>query len=437
MGPRGKAPGLKRGRTLRDGTSLLYWMAKQVVRNPMDFPDSSVPLPRGADDEMLAELCQEHTARLFAWIDARKRESAEPEIKIITRFDGTVKSGSRIYQEHPRSHFHKIKSNTRATYVSTLKLIEDTVGLRLFRRLTVFDVEHWYEEWRKPAIHTDADGNKIVGPERIKRAHEAVTMFRTVLRFLAGLRLPNCKQLDDELSKVKFEKAAAREVEMTYGHVIAFIRAALDLGGKGVIPMARARYMAIGVTAQFDLLLRQKDIIGEWPKTIMDQDTAVRRGATAISYDGEVWTGYFTWENIPGWRWRTKTSKSKYRAAADFDLSKYSLLFPLLDAVPHEDRTGPIVKGESDLPVRQSSYGKWFRQIARAAGIPDEVWNMDSRAGGATEADDSCADLDAIQAALTHSKKETTLRYIRRSSAKIATVAEARARKRASKEKSE
>ena len=189
--------------------------------------------------------------------------------------------------------------------------------------------------------------------------------------------------------------------------------------------------MAIGVAAQFELLLRQKDIIGEWPKTIMDQDKAVRRGAAAFSYDGKVWTGYFTWENIPGWRWRSKTSKSKYRAAADFNLSKYSLLFPLLDAVPREERTGAIIKGEGSLPVRQSSYGKWFRQIARAAGIPDEVWNMDSRAGGATEAEESGVDLDAIQANLTHADKEQTLRYIRDRSTKIAIVAEALARKRA------
>jgi integrase len=171
--------------------------------------------------------------------------------------------------------------------------------------------------------------------------------------------------------------------------------------------------MAIGVAAQFELLLRQKDIIGDWG------------GAR-----GQKWTGYFTWENIPGWRWRMKTSKSKYRAAAQFDLASYSLLLPLLEAVPHEQRTGAIVKGEHGLPVRERSYRKWFRQIARAAGIPDAVWSMDSRAGGATEAEEAGAEIDAIQGALTHSKKDTTLRYIRRSSKKIADVAEARNRKR-------
>ena len=65
-----------------------------------------------------------------------------------------------------------------------------------------------------------------------------------------------------------------------------------------------------------------------------------------------------------------KTSKSKYRSAADFDLTKYTLLFPLLEAVPLEHRTGAVVMGAKGLPVRRDMYARWFRQIARAAGIP-------------------------------------------------------------------
>jgi hypothetical protein len=64
-----------------------------------------------------------------------------------------------------------------------------------------------------------------------------------------------------------------------------------------------------------------------------------------------------------------------------------------LPALPGAGRQGPrtaspgaIVKGEHGLPVCARSYGTWFRDIARAAGIPDAVWNMDARAGGATEA---------------------------------------------------
>jgi hypothetical protein len=60
---------------------------------------------------------------------------------------------------------------------------------------------------------------------------------------------------------------------------------------------------------------------------------------------------------------------------------------------------------------------------------------MDTRAGGATEAEESGASLDAIQGALTHSKQDTTLRYIRRRTTKIADVAQARSQKRAADER--
>ena len=140
------------------------------------------------------------------------------------------------------------------------------------------------------------------------------------------------------------------------------------------------------------------------------------------------WSGVFTWDNIPGWKLRLKTSKN--RAAAVFTLSNYPLLFPLLEAVPHEDRVGAIVKGEHSLPVRERSYRKWFRAIARAAEIPDEVWSMDSRAGAATEADEAGADLSAISDMLTHANPGTTLRYVRRRENRIAVAAEVRAKSR-------
>jgi len=106
------------------------------------------------------------------------------------------------------------------------------------------------------------------------------------------------------------------------------------------------------------------------------------------------------------------------------------LAFPLLDAVK-----GAIVKGEHGLPVRERSCRKWFRAIALAAGIPDEMWSMDSRAGGAVEADEAGAEFAAIQAALTHSKPDQTLRYIRGRSKRIASVADARRRARETDER--
>jgi hypothetical protein len=242
---------------------------------------------------------------------------------------------------------------------------------------------------------------------------------------LAALRHPECRLLADELGKVQFEKRGAREEEMTYAQASAFVRKALELEKREVLPAGRGLSMAIGIGAQFDLALRQKDIIGSFCPS--SPAPKLPKGATTIKLSEEIWAGFFTWENIPGWRWRMKTSKSKYRSAMDFDLTIYDrLLFPLLEQVPHDQRLGVIVKGEHGLPVRERSYRRWYRQIARAAGIPDNVWCMDTRAGAATEAEEAGVDERLIQEAMTHNDARTTVRYIRRRSKKVAAVAQAR-----------
>jgi hypothetical protein len=370
-------------------------------RRPVPVITSSRRKGSGSGLSVWSSICHEHSARLDDWI-ATQSAGGGPS---LPHYDGSVLSACLLYQCHPYSPFHAVKHNTRKSYTDSLKIIETTVGKRLIRNLNVLDVRHWYVEWRRPA--------KKDAPDRVDRAHDAVSMFRTVVRFCAALRHPECKQLADELKLVKFEKGGARSEEMNSGQVGAFIKKALEMGQRDVIPLDRARCMAIGVAAQFELALRQKDIIGDWG------------GAR-----GQNWTGFFTWENVPGWRWRMRTSKSKYRAAAEFDLTNYGLLYPLLEAVPHDQRQGAIVKGEHGLPVRERSYRKWFRQIARAAGIPDAIWSMDSRAGAATEAEEAGVELDTISEGLTHGSR-TTGRYIRRRATKIAGMAEARARKRA------
>ena len=51
---------------------------------------------------------------------------------------------------------------------------------------------------------------------------------------------------------------------------------------------------------------------------------------------------------------------------------------------------------------------------------------MDSRAGGATEADEAGVDFKMIQELLTHSEPKTTVRYLRRREKRISDVAKMR-----------
>jgi hypothetical protein len=61
-------------------------------------------------------------------------------------------------------------------------------------------------------------------------------------------------------------------------------------------------------------------------------------------------------------------------------------------------RAGPVSIDETaGRPYAEPAYGREWRLVVRAAGIPDQVWNMDARAGVITEAGDAGANLDHIR----------------------------------------
>ena len=128
--------------------------------------------------------------------------------------------------------------------------------------------------------------------------------------------------------------------------------------------------MALGVTLQFECTLRQRDVIGEWIKDGSEQGR---------------WQNGLTWSHIGAdGILRKKTLKTG--APAEHRLSDHPDLAVELDRVPLDRRVGPLVVDEKlGVPYTAERYRKWFRQIARAAGIPDTVWSMDARAGAITE----------------------------------------------------
>lgn len=404
MPTKSRSPGLA-WRTRADGTRIPYWVATNVVRNPKGYPDKTVRLPSDADAEEIAETCSYHTAKLMAWLGKNIHPDAD-ESGVRTIYDRRFLSLSRIFQEHRESSFNSVKKSTRDFYFDSLKIIERDIPKRNIAACTIVDAKRWYRIWSDPASPGE--------PRRIKRAHDAVSMVRMICRFGAALGYSECESFVAKLEKVRFEKPESRTEEMTYLQAAAFIRTALN---------DNRIDMAIAVAAQFELMLRQKDVIGEWAPAVLKTPGAI--------YDntGQMWLGPFRWDNIPGWKLRMRTSKT--RAGTTFNLEDYPLLFPLLEAVPHAERVGAIVTSQTGLPFRYTNFRKTFRAIARKAEIPDTVWNMDARAGGATEADEAGAEISAIQDHLTHANPQMTARYIRgKSTRKKSILAAARARHR-------
>lgn len=367
----------------RKTTTTKYWIAANVSRLAKGYEPQTIRLPPDAADDEIKRLCHEYTESLHRWLSGQ-----ETQTQIYT---GTIASLCSLYARHPYSPVNGVKENTADSYRDSMKIISQTVGARLVRKVVGVDIVRWYTNWRAPAFPG--------GPERLKRAHQAISVLRMILRFGAACGHAECGRLDDEIANLRFERSRPRQSAITYEQVKAFIAAALE---------QERPYMAIGVAAQFETMLRQKDIIGE--------------------YRGDRWTGRFTWENIPGGLFRMETSKTG--TPAKFDLTLYELLWPLLQAVPQAERTGAIVKGHDGQGIKEGRYRKLFRQIATQAGIPAHVWNMDTRAGGVTEALEAGADIGQVSRAATHSKEAMTARYAREVAQPIAEVAEIRKARR-------
>ena len=165
--------------------------------------------------------------------------------------------------------------------------------------------------------------------------------------------------------------------------------------------------LALGTAIQFETALRQKDVIGEW-EPIPDGVAG-----SGIVLNGRRWVPGLTWSDI-GSDLVIRKATSKTGAFAAHDLNLCPFTRELLDIVPADERVGPLIVDEkAGRPYAESAYGREWRVVARAAGVPDHVWNMDARAGAITEAEDAGADLDHIRSAAAHSQTSTTQRYSR------------------------
>jgi hypothetical protein len=72
-----------------------------------------------------------------------------------------------------------------------------------------------------------------------------------------------------------------------------------------------------------------------------------------------------------------------------------------------------IVSETTQHPYRADDFRVKWRAIARAVGVPDDVWNMDSRAGGITEGDEAGATIEDLRKHATHTDSKMTGRYTR------------------------
>jgi hypothetical protein len=397
-------PGLK-ARKNRDGTIRLYWVARpDVVAQGYQPLTVRLHYDRNnpTDSPLISAACMKLQAEMLAWSAGQRDRRDRP--------DGTIAGEIRCYQHDPASPYRDLKWNTQRTYDQVFGVIERAFGKRALAALGIADFRRWYDEAKKPA--------RPGGPERIRKAHGIIAMLRRLFAYGVTAEHQHCARLAAILDEARFKQPGRRRIKLDLAHVEAFIPKAIAAGRLS---------LALGTALQFETTMRQRDVIGEW-EPISEEGTP-----TGIVLGNRRWVKGLTWADISVDLVISKET-TKTGAVVSYDLKLCPLVIDILALTPVERRVGPLIIDETaGRPYAEHAYAREWRVIARAAEIPDTVWNMDARSGGISEADDAGADLDDIRSAAGHTEASTTARYVRGTIGKSRKVAELRLAHRTSK----
>lgn len=370
-------PGLKR-RPRADGSVAWYWIAAGVSRRATEYPIQIVRIT-ATDAEDAETQAWSRTAELRLWLADRADAIA---------FKGTVGSLIDCYQTDEDSPYRGVRENTRRTYDHDLKILKAHVGNVRIKTLRRKEFVRWHRNFASPAEEH--------GQPRVRRAHGLMTMVRMLLSFGVSMRYKGCKDAQDVLGEVRFETPAPRRKAMTFEWASQVVDEALKIG---------ARSIALGQAAQFELGLRQIDVVGTW---LTDHGAA-----GGLIVHGRRWTGGLTWADLTTDKLAKRTSKTGQEGV--WSPAEYPLLVKVTATFADDERVGPaIIDERTRCPYAPQGYSRRWRPIADAAGVPGDVWNMDSRAGAITEADEAGADPEDVRKFATHANRQTTQRYVRR-----------------------
>lgn len=313
-------------------------------------------------------------------------------IPVVGDFDGSLKSLIGCYQTDADSTYRKLRYRTRGYYDTLCRRLNQDHGSEQISDIKARHLLRWHEDW-------SAAG-------KIAMAHALVGMLRTLVGFGATiLESEECERLSGTLSKMRFSMAKPRLERLTADQANAIRAKAHDLG-KHSIALAQA--------FQFELMLRQKDVIGEWVP-------GSEPGLSDVTNGNSKWLRGIRWSEIDG-NLILRHTTSKRQKDIEVDLRNAPMVMEELDRLGSIPSSGPVVVSEIGIPYTDNQFRHEWRKLADLCGIPKTVRNMDSRAGAISEATDAGADIESVRQAATHSNSSTTMRYSRNPVEKTAAV---------------
>lgn len=341
----------------------------------------------------------------------------------MTKYDGTVRDLIARYSTDPYSTFRKpenkggLRYGTKQNYQGLMRRIEADAGDTRIEDMDGYWLDDQHDKW----LGDDPDN------QHVPMAHSLVGMLRTLATYGAGyLKDEHCRELKSILRDKRFKMGKARSETMTTEEIVKVRTTARAMGRSSV---ARAQAF------QFECILRQRDVIGEW----VPETEAGKSDITSALYG--KWLRGIRWEEVDAdLVLRHVTSKRNKPVTKDLKLMPMVLEElqahycdfgePLTRAML--PATGAIIINEqTGRPYAAHQFRRVWRAVATAAGIPKHKRNMDSRASAITEALRAGARKGSVRKAATHATEQMTDRYDRGDEAEDQDVARARIEDRA------
>ena len=410
------APGLKQ---IKRKTHVdLYWVKDEdplladyepaTVRIHVDLTDPSAK-------SIVETICTREQEAMLLWLDEGRAGDID---RIKPKFNGTFGSLCDLYESDGESGYADLQGNTKASYRDSLRIIRNDIGLRRIDRVAPKYFRTCYREWKKPA---GADGE-----ERVRRAHGAIGQIKIVLAY--GIEADHfsihCERLLKAMSKMRFAKNPPRGITMTFEQAKAITCEALGAGDHST---------ALVQALQYECFLRQIDIVGKW--RVESESYTLKTGE--LRRGKKVWTGMTLGMVINDDKLlRVRTSKTAQFVA--HAVEKCELVVLCLDFFEGHDLDRPVACRDDGSPwTDHRDFGKHWRTYADKANVPKNVWNMDNRASGITEATAAGAEHDDLASGAAHASKSTTRKIYMRGAREISERVQSARQKTRMKVKSE
>ena len=338
-----------------------------------------------------AMKCRELTKELVRWAEGQKK----PRIDTTTWRYLLAR-----YTDDEFSPMQATKANSRESNLWLIGKLEIIIGHMRFADLN-------YEQIMRITKAMEQEGRSV---DYIRRM---MTCLRAVAKYGRLIGIKGVAEVKEVLGDMRFKSAPKRQVAPTRDQVEAIVAAADNKGEFA---------FATGLLLQYEFMLRAVDVRGQWFKTNEREGGIIR--------NGRRWQDGLTWDmfdaDLAGFSKVISKTAASQPDPYHFNLADIPYLRQrIADLAPPSKRLGPVITTRG-MPFTASGWSHAYARHRATAGVPNDVWCMDMRAGGVTEGDLMGASRESLSQAAQHSQLQTTGRYARGRSENAAKVVKLR-----------